>query len=469
MTTARPALRLVAPEGDRRQRDEAVPRVRERGESRRVPETPARQAARNAYADSTQRDVGMLLGATGLLCLVGLVMVMAASALASVEEYGSTWGLFERQVVWMVVGGVAFLAGQRLDTGVLRRLRLVLLFGTLLLLAAVLVPGVGQLAGGSSRWIGTGEIRIQPSELMKLAMVVFAADLVARRERSGATAKEHWRSVVRPMLILLAFSGILIIKQPDMGTAIVLCCITFGVLYVGGIRGRVLGGVLGAVGSVGGIVALAAPYRRERLLSFLNPLAHAGGSGYQVVQSLVALQQGGVTGTGVGRSTAPLGFLPNAHTDFVFAVVGSELGLLGALFVIALVGVFAWHGTRVAARAEDRFSSLLAAGITWWIVCQAAINIGGVIGVLPVTGIPLPFVSFGGSSLVVTMLGAGVLVGIARRTARHAELAAASSPARAAALRAHHRSAGKVRDLDSRRTERRTERPSRPSASGAPA
>jgi cell division protein FtsW len=348
-------------------------------------------------------------------------MVLAASTLVSVQQYGSTWGLFERQLMWMAAGTVAFVVGQRVNPLLLRRLRLVLLFGTLALLVAVLVPGVGQLAGGSSRWIGTGELRIQPSELMKLALVVFAADLVARRERPHETAKQHWRSIVRPMLILLLFCGILIMKQPDMGTAIVLCCITFGVIYSGGVRVRVLGTVLGAVAFLGTVLALAAPYRRARLLSFLDPLAHASGSGYQVVQSLVALQQGGVTGAGVGRSSAPLGFLPNAHTDFVFAVVGSELGLIGGLAVIVLVGLFAWHGTRVAARAGDRYSSLLASGITWWIVCQAAINIGGVVGVLPVTGIPLPFVSFGGSSLVVNMLAAGLLTGIARRNAARAE------------------------------------------------
>ncbi len=404
--TSGPALRLL-------RSGEAPGRAR----AQTRPDTDARLRA----AESAQRDVGMLIAATGILCLVGMVMVLAASAIVSEQQYGTTWGLFERQALWMGLGVVAFLVAQRVDASLLRRLRLPLLLGTLALLVAVLVPGVGQFAGGSSRWIGFGQFRLQPSELMKLALAVFAADLVARRERPGATAAEHWRSIVRPMLILLAVSGILIIKQPDMGTAIVLCCITFGVLFVGGVRARVLGAVLGAVGLVGGIVALAAPYRRARLLSFLNPLSHAAGSGYQVVQSLAALQQGRLTGSGVGSSASTWGFLPNAHTDFIFAVIGGELGLFGALAVIVLVGLLAWHGTRVASRAQDRFSSLLASGITWWIVCQAAINIGGVIGVLPVTGIPLPFVSFGGSSLVVNLFAAGILVGIARRTAAAAE------------------------------------------------
>lgn len=431
IAAGRPALRLVPVAAPRTAPRTAQPRPRPAapapatvppaGAGRPASARPASAAGRRAFAASAHRDVGMLLASVGLLCMLGLVMVLAASALVSVQQYGSSWGLFERQLMWMAAGSLAFAVGSRVDPRLVRRLRLWLLFGTLAMLVAVLVPGIGQLAGGSSRWIGTGEFRIQPSELMKLALVVFAADLVARRERPRATAGEHWRSIVRPMLILLAFAGVLIVKQPDMGTAIVLCCITFGVIFTGGVRVRVLGAVLALVGAIGGIVALAAPYRRARLLSFVNPLAHAGSSGYQVVQSLVALQQGGVTGTGVGRSTAPLGFLPNAHTDFVFAVVGSELGLLGGLFVVVLVGVFAWYGTRVAARAGDRFSSLLASGITWWIVCQAAINIGAVIGVLPVTGIPLPFVSFGGSSLVVNLLAAGLLVGIARRNAARAE------------------------------------------------
>jgi cell division protein FtsW len=222
------------------------------------------------------------------------------------------------------------------------------------------------------------------------------------------------------MLFILGIAGVLIYKQPDLGTAMVICCIAFAQLHAGGVRLRLLVATLGTVVAIGAIAVLASPYQRARLTSFASPFAHAGSSGYQLVQSLVALGSGRVTGTGVGTSLVKWGYLPNAHTDFIFAVIGNELGLVGGLLVIALFALFAWYGVRVASRAPDRFASLLAVGITCWVVSQATINIGGVIGVLPITGIPLPFVSFGGSSLVVVMLATGILVGISSTTERRA-------------------------------------------------
>jgi cell division protein FtsW len=244
---------------------------------------------------------------------------------------------------------------------------------------------------------------------MKLALAIFAADLLTRRSHRTTDPK----LVVVPVLAVLGISGVLILKQPDMGTALVLSCIAFGILFIGGVA---MGPILKIVGVFGGlaiVVGLADPYRRDRILSFLHPGATRSGTGYQVWQSLIGLGSGHLFGLGLGAGREKWGTLPNAHTDFIFSVVGEELGLAGAVALLALFFALAWFGLRAATRAPDRFGSLLAVGITTWITSQAVINIGAVIGVLPVTGIPLPFISFGGSSLVISMAAVGILLNIA--------------------------------------------------------
>jgi len=356
--------------------------------------------SRVSRADAIPTHVA-LLAIVGALCAIGLVMVLCASAYTSLQYYGSVWTIFERQALWMALGSIALYVTSRVRYDRWRRLRVVMLVGTVGLLMAVLVPGVGVSAGGSSRWIGFSQLRVQPSELMKLALAVFAADLLARR----ADQVHEPRRVAAPLLLILAFTGLLVLKQPDMGTAIVLVCITFGLLYAGGVPVGAVLKTLAATTVLGLVVGLAEPYRRQRLLSFINPFAHARGSGYQVVQSLVGL--------GLGGGHQQWGLLPNAHTDFIFAVVGQDGGLLGTLVVLGLFLALAWYGLQAASRAPDRFGGLLAIAATCWITSQAVINMGAVIGVLPVTGIPLPFVSFGGSSLVITMMAAGILVNVA--------------------------------------------------------
>ncbi|HXW31992.1 MAG TPA: putative lipid II flippase FtsW [Acidimicrobiales bacterium] len=353
----------------------------------------------------------LLIWVVAILCACGVVMVLCASAYTSLVEYGSVWTVFERQLLWMTVGAVAFYGASRVPYDRWRRIRVPLLVGTFVLLLAVLVPSVGVNVGGSSRWIGVGLLRIQPSELMKLALCIFAADLLTRR----ADRMDQARRVVGPLLLLLAGAALLVLAQPDMGTAIVLVCITFGLLFAGGVPLRPVLKALAVFAVAGLAFGLGAPYRRQRLLSFVNPFAHAQGSGYQVVQSLVGLGSGRLFGLGLGAGHAQWGLLPNAHTDFIFSVIGEDGGLIGALLVLALFLVLGWLGFRVAGRAPDRFGSLLAVACTCWISAEAVINIGAVIGVLPVTGIPLPFISFGGSSLVITMVAAGILVNVAGR------------------------------------------------------
>ncbi len=371
---------------------------------------PARSrfAAIRRAIDSVPTSQAILV-TVAWLCGVGLVMVLAASAFASLATYGSVWAIFERQIIWIAVGCIALVVALRIDPSTWRKYRVVMMLGVLVLLLAVLVPGIGVRAGGSSRWIGFGQLRVQPSELMKFAFAVFGADLVARRSERYRHAKE----VVGPLCLVLAGVALLVLIQPDMGTAVVLCCIGLGMLVASGVEMGAILKLLGALGVLAVLVALVDPYRRERLLSFMDPLAHRNGSGYQVVQSLVGLGAGHLTGVGIGAGHQTWGLLPNAQTDFIFSVIGEQTGLLGALLVLASFTVLAWLGLRVAREAPNRFESILAVGITCWLVSQAFINVGAVIGLLPVTGIPLPFVSFGGSALVVEMAGAGVLARIA--------------------------------------------------------
>ena len=279
------------------------------------------------------------------------------------------------------------------------------------LLLVVLVPGLGVRAMGSSRWVGFGQFRLQPSELMKLALALFAADFIARRLDQQATD----RRIIGPVLLVAGAACVLILAQPDMGTAMVLGCIVLVLLFVSGVRLGPVMKVMGALVVLALIVAVASPYRRARLLSFMDPSAHGSSSGYQVVQSLIGLGSGHLFGTGIGGGQAQWGFLPNAHTDFIFSVIGEQLGIAGAILVLLLLGGFLWLGIRAATRAPDRFGALLAIGLVAWVGAETLINVGAVIGVLPVTGIPLPFISFGGSSLVITMAAAGILINVAKQ------------------------------------------------------
>jgi cell division protein FtsW len=346
-----------------------------------------------------------------VLNLVGVVMVLSASSVASLTDYGSPWYFFLRQLLWTFVGIVAFVVAIRFDYHGLRRFvrPLLILSGALLL--AVLMPGVGVYVAGSRRWLGAGMFRFQPTELAKLALLLYAADLASRRAREIG----DWRRVVRPIVVVLAAFCLLVMREPDLGSALVLALIVGTILVAAGTRPRHLAAIALVGVSTVTLLAIAEPYRRARLLTFLHPFADQSNAGYQISQSLIAIGSGGLTGVGLGAGRAKWNFLPNAHTDFIFAIIGEELGLIGGLLVIALFVAFATLGIRVALRAPDRFGALLAAGITMGIVGQAVINIGAVVGLLPITGIPLPFVSFGGTALVTTMFSAGILANIARQ------------------------------------------------------
>jgi cell division protein FtsW len=363
-------------------------------------------------AAGARSSTAVLLVATIMvLNVVGVVMVLSASSVASLTDYGSPWYFFFRQIMWTALGLVAFVIAVRFDYRRWRTLVRPLLIASVALLLVVLVPGIGIYVSGSRRWLGAGMFRFQPSELAKLALLLYAADLVSRR----AGELHDWRRVVRPVgLVLLLFTA-LVMKEPDLGSAMVLAVVVLAVLVAGGVKKRHLAVLFGLGITAVTILALAEPYRRTRMLTFLDPFADRSNAGYQISQSLIALGSGGLTGVGLGASRAKWNFLPNAHTDFIFAIIGEELGLIGCFLVMGLFIAFAVFGARAALRAPDRFGALVAAGATVWVVAQAVINIGAVVGLLPVTGIPLPFVSFGGSALIMTMLASGILVNIARQ------------------------------------------------------
>ncbi len=387
--------------------------------------------ATKATAVARSSTALLLVATVAVLNVVGVVMVLSASSVASLTNYGSPWYFFFRQIMWTLLGLGAFVFAVRFDYRNWRKLVRPLLIASVVLLVVVLIPGIGVYVSGSRRWLGAGMFRFQPSEIAKLALLLYAADLVSRR---GGELHD-WRRVVRPVLLVLGLCTALVMREPDLGSAMVLAIVVLAVLVAGGAKKRHLAVVFGLGISAVTFLALAEPYRRTRMLTFLDPFADASNSGYQISQSLIALGSGGFTGVGLGAGRAKWNFLPNAHTDFIFAIIGEELGLIGCFLVMGLFIAFAIFGARAALRAPDRFGALIAAGATVWVVAQAVINIGAVVGLLPVTGIPLPFVSFGGSALITTMLATGILVNIARQERGPGRTAPARAPRTAAGAR----------------------------------
>lgn len=349
----------------------------------------------------------------GALLLLGLIMILSASLVSSLAANGSSFTFFKKQLLWALIGVAAFVVFSRLDYRRLRGWGYLLLGVVIVLLLAVLIPGVGTTVGGSSRWLRFGPLQVQPSEIAKIALILFAADVFSRKEERKLREFSH---TVLPMIPALGFLALLIMAQPDMGTTMLLGLIGMGMLFVAGAPMRYLVGI-GTVGTgVALFAALGESYRRARILSFLDPWADPLNTGYQTIQSLIAIGSGGLFGVGIGASRQKWMYVPNAHTDFIYAILGEELGLLGTLMVLGMFAFLAYLGIRIARAAPDRFGMLIATGITIWISGQALVNIGAVTAALPITGVPLPLVSFGGSSLVISLVGMGVLVNIARQS-----------------------------------------------------
>lgn len=355
-----------------------------------------------------------LAGIVALLCIGGLVMVGSASAVVSIVDYGTPWAIELREGLFMVLGVAAFFGASRLSVDALRRIARLGALGSLALLTLVLVPGFGTSSGGAARWLGIGPLQLQPSELAKFGLCLFAAHVISQRER----VLRDWNRVLLPVALVTLVMAVLVFAQPDMGTAIVLVTIAFAIATASGAPAKKLWGTFCALVAAAVIAGLAMPYRRERLLSFLHPGADTAGAGYQLHESQIGLGTGNLLGLGLGNSREKWGLLPNPHTDFIFSILGEELGLVGCVLVLGLLVALVLMALRAASRSPDRFSQLLAVGIAAWLGTETIVNVGGVIGLLPITGIPLPFISFGGTSLVIDMAAAGVLVAIARRNAQ---------------------------------------------------
>jgi cell division protein FtsW len=360
-----------------------------------------------------------------ILAGLGVVMVYSASSIVAADRYGDAAYFLKRQLIWVALGGAAMLLTQRIHYAAFRRFTPYLLVCAGAALALVLVPGIGRVAGGARRWLTFGgPLSFQPAEAAKLAMALYLANFLANR---GSQLRDFRRGVVPPLLIT-ALIFTLILAQPDLGSAMMIGLLTMVMLFVAGARLFHLVGMV-AVGIPGLVVAiLGEDYRRRRLLAFLDPWADPQGAGFHIIQSLLALGSGGLLGVGLGNSRQKFFYLPERHTDFIFSILGEELGLLGTGAVIALFALLAYRGFRVARRAPDQFGSLLASGITAMIVIQAVLNIGVTTGVLPITGVPLPFLSFGGSSLLFTMIASGMLLNISQYARPPAEDAAQPSP-----------------------------------------
>ena len=344
-----------------------------------------------------------------LLVVVGLGAILSSSSVLALRETGDSLYYFKQQAVWLGLGVAAMVAAALTPMRWWRRMAFPLFAVTVVLLVAVLL--VGQRSYGSTRWLVAGPLSVQPSEIAKLTTILFLATLVSRKEDSMHRVRDFFW----PVAASLGIVGGLVMFQPDLGTTLLIAAGAFAVMVASAAPlGWVLGGALAGGAAAFGLAATST-YRWARITSFLELGADPLGGGYQGVQSLVALGTGGLFGVGLGASRARWSFLPNAHTDFIFSIIGEETGLAGSLAVVALFVALTIAGTVVAYRSVDRFGRLVAIGITTWLVGQALVNIGGVVGVLPITGIPLPFVSYGGSALVTEMVAGGILISIIRQ------------------------------------------------------
>ena len=373
----------------------------------------------------------LVLGVCSILLGLGLIMVLSASSVFALTTTGDSFYIFKRQLLFAVLGVSGAFVAANIKIDFLRKLVYPFLFVTVGLILATFIPGVGIEVQGNRNWLPLfGSFQLQPSEFAKLAMVLWAADLFARKEK----LLHQPRHLVLPMIPVTGALAMLVVGQHDLGTALVLFAVIVGMLWVVGLPGKYMGGVGLTISAILLFFVAASPHRVIRMLSFTNPMANADSAGFQSVHGLMALATGGFWGVGLGGSRQKWGTLPEAHTDFILAVIGEELGLVGTFVVIILFGLLAFSGVRIATRAKDPFIRYAAAGITIWLLVQAVINIGMVLGLLPVIGIPLPLISYGGSSLLVTLVGLGLLVNFAK-TEPGAKRALAASRKRRGSLR----------------------------------
>jgi cell division protein FtsW len=388
-----------------------------------------------AVAHSTEYN--LLLTATLCLLALGAVMVFSASSTTQVLKDGSLANsafYLKRTLMFGAVGLVAMHLAARHGLTAIRRLTPALLVGSMILLLLVLVAGTS--ANGASRWLGPGSLQFQPSELAKVALILYGADLLAREPKRVRSLQG-----LMPFLLVVGTACLLIMAEPDMGTTMVIAFSVGALAIAAGARPVDLGKIALCLGGLALLLTIVEPYRMARLTGFLNPGSEAAGAGFQAAQAKIALGSGGLFGVGIGNGVQKAFYLPEAHTDMISAVIGEELGMMGIVGVVGLFAMFGYAGLRVAQKARDRYTKLLVAGLTSMIVVQATINLFAVMGLAPLTGVPLPFVSYGNSSLMTTLLAVGLILNVARG----GRATAAARPGRASG-------AGKLRVVEGGRS-----------------
>jgi cell division protein FtsW len=411
-----------------------------------------------AWVDGPMTSCHLVLGAAGLLLAIGLVMVFSASSIEAALADEPAWAPGVQQLAWACFGLVAMWVALRLPTGALRRWSPVALIVVAFMLLIVLVPGIGLKVNGARQWFNFGFAHLQPSEVAKLVFALWGAHVLALRDRYLST-----RTLLVPVVpVYLVLCGLLIL-EPDFGSVVTLFLVLVGLLWAGGAPWKVWAWLVGAGGVAGTVLIAFFPYRAARITEFLHPFADPTDGGFQAIHGFYALAAGGFWGVGLGNSRMKWDLLPHAESDYIFAIIGEELGFLGCLVVVALYGVLAWAGFRIARRAADRFIQLATVAITVWLIGQATMNMGYVVGLLPVTGVTLPLISAGGTSLVLTLFIVGLLARFARSEPAAIEFARAQERGRLARflLPVPERAVDPVR-LHRRPAPEPTRRPPRP-------
>jgi cell division protein FtsW len=392
---------------------EEAARSRERaGEARRgLPGVRDRVTSARGMLDRPLTSYYLILGITMLLLALGLAMVLSTSSAYQLDNGGPLYAGFQKQLLGMLLGLPLMWIAAKAPPALFRAAAYPLLAVSVVGLVLVLV--IGKTINGAPRWLEIAGFQLQPSEFAKLAFVLWGADLLARKEKLSQLT--DWRQLLIPLMPGAAIICMLVMLGNDLGTTFMMLVIFLALLWVIGTPGRLFAGMLSLMGFVLVVLIIVAPYRLERITGFLHPQAHPLGSGMQELQGKYAIGSGGWFGVGLGASKAKWGWVPNPTTDFIFAILGEELGLIGTLCVAFLYGGLAYAGLRIARRVTDTFVRLAATATTAWIVLQALVNIGAVIGLLPITGVPLPLISAGLSSLLVTMAALGMLMAFAKR------------------------------------------------------
>ena len=409
-------LALIRGDDLARRRRAAVEKGRESGRgSRRHQDSRGRGglagALRREQLDTAPLSYYAIMVVVAVLVLLGLVMLLSASAAKNVGGDASPYSMVLRQLMWTALGILGMLLAMRVPYRSIRPVALPAAILGFAMMGLPFVDGVGKEVNDARSWVNLGPIGFQPSEMLKILVIVLAADMVARRERSVG----DWRVMAVPVAGLGGLASAACMAQGDVGSAVVLMAVVMTMLLFSGAPLRHIGAIAGASGFVLLLVVMATPRRFNRFVAFLDVEGNKDYLAYQSWQGLLSIANGGLTGSGIGGSRSKLGYLPLAHSDFIFAIVADELGIVGSVAVIGGFGMLVWFGIQAALAAPDRFGQMLAAGIASWFGLQTLVNVGGVVAIMPVTGITLPFFSYGGSSMSTSLVAAGLLLNVARR------------------------------------------------------